>query len=567
MGCRHSKASDAVVSLTARGAQHESHRDDVTSDLIQHTYVNDVSEFFDIRSTIGTGHCGCVKYAVSKRSGQAWAVKVAALSNRGDRDALWHERSMLKRLHHPQIVPLLGSFEDKDQLYLVTQLCHGKDLYEHVYRAHRTFTESDVRTVIRALLRALVYLHARSITHRDLKLENLVLADAADPGSIRLCNFGLSTHFQRREKLIEPVGTIDYVAPEVLDGDYNEKCDLWSVGVICFELLTGVSPFHGATIDDTMENIYDGVLVFETDLWAKFSPSAVLFIQSLVKEDVDERLSAKQALASYWLNEEELTHVDSPRRARLQSDQRLLLANMRRFSTYRKMKQTALLAIALGIADNHVQQQVAAQVFGAIDRTRTGSLSRPDFRSALLESGLLDADADTLFQQVNQSKSGRMNFLEFMAATIDERDVSLPTIKEAFGLLDSTNQGRLSTSGLQNVFRHSMDAQELSDLIASIDSKDEGYVDFEAFQGLFAAAATETLELQRTEEEVDALAVKTHATPGGVEKPISKSHSFNTGTESMTDSSIASSTPSVTSYYESGLTLAARHEPIVVGRT
>uniref|UniRef100_M4BPY6 Protein kinase domain-containing protein n=1 Tax=Hyaloperonospora arabidopsidis (strain Emoy2) TaxID=559515 RepID=M4BPY6_HYAAE len=575
MGCRHSKADDIVISLTARDGQ-KSLRDNVTSDLIQHKYVNDMSEFFDVSTAIGTSYFSCVKHAASKNSGKAWAVKIVALSNQVDRDALWNEISILKRLHHPQIVQIRGSYEDKEHLYMVMQLCEGKELYEQLYQEQRKFTETDVRKVIRALLRALVFLHSNSIIHRDLKLENLLLTDAADPGSIRLCNFGLSTRLQRGEKLIEPVGTIDYVAPEVLDGEYDEKCDLWSVGVICFELLTGTSPFHGETIDDTMEKIYDGVLIFETEVWSQFSPGSILFIKSLVKGDVDERLSAKQALATYWLNEEEIMSVDTSLTTRVQNDTHVLLTNMRRFGKYQKLKQTALLAIALVLSDEHIQQKIAVQVFHSMDYTNTGSLSRTEFCCTLLESGLTnEEESSTLFQCINQSKSGYINFLEFMAATIDELEISTDTIKEAFSIFDSKNHGRLSTIGLQHVFRNSIKAEEVDEMIASIDSKNEGgYVDFNEFQGLFVVAETgkEVTGSQSTTAEGSMpstviTSALLESKPHCVEMPIVKSESFNTGTDSLTDTSIASSTPSVTSYYESGLTLATRHEPMIVAGT
>uniref|UniRef100_A0AAV1U368 Protein kinase domain-containing protein n=1 Tax=Peronospora matthiolae TaxID=2874970 RepID=A0AAV1U368_9STRA len=577
MGCRHSKADDIVMSLTAREGQKRL-RDNVTLDLIQHKYISDISEFFDVSTAIGTSYFSCVKHAASKKSGKAWAVKIVALGNQVDRDALWNEISILKRLHHPQIVQIRGSFEDKEHLYMVMQLCEGKELYEQLYQEQRKFTESDVRKVIRALLRALVFLHSNSIIHRDLKLENLLLTDATDPGSIRLCNFGLSTRLQRGEKLIEPVGTIDYVAPEVLDGEYDEKCDLWSVGVICFELLTGTSPFHGDTIDDTMAKIYDGVLIFEPEVWSQFSPGSVLFIKSLVKGDVNERLSAKQALATYWLNEEEIMSVDPSLTTRAQNDTRVLLTNMRRFGKYQKLKQTALLAVALVLSDDYMQQKIAAEVFYSMDSTNTGSLSRTAFCRTLLTSGLAnEEDSSTLFQCINQSKSGYINFLEFMAATIDEREISTDTIKEAFSIFDSKNHGRLPAIGPQHVVRNAVKAEEVDELIASMDSKKEdGDVDFHEFQGLFVVAGTgkEAIGSQSATAErsvASAVEMVTSALldskPHGVEIPIGKSESFNTGTDSLTDTSIASSTPSVTSYYESGLTLATRHEPMLVAGT
>jgi len=541
MGCRHSKA-DAVVGSTAAPTARENRgslRDDLTSDLIQHKYVDDINECFDFSSTIGTGHFGCVKHAVSKKSGKEWAVKVVALSNEIDRDALRNEINILKRLHHPQIVRVIGSYEDKEHMYMIMQLCKGKELYEHLYQEHREFSENDVRKIIRGLLRALAFLHSNFITHRDLKLENLLLENAENPASLRLCDFGLSTRFKRGEKLVKPLGTIDYVAPEVLDGDYNEKCDLWSVGVICFELLTGVSPFHAATIDETMGNIYDGVLLFENDVWSKFSPSSIQFIKSLVKEDVDQRLSAEQALDHKWLTEGDTTGADGADAARLQSDKRLLLTNMLSFSQCRKMKQTALLSVALGISEDHIQQEMAAEVFHSMDHDKKGSLSRTEFCKALVECGVANADAGELFTRINQSKSGHINFLEFMAAVMDQRDIGQSTIKEAFSILDGEKQGRLSLVGLQDVFKNSMMADEVKEMIASVDSKGDGYVDFEAFKGLFAVAEEDASTTASIVNEADS-----------PEKPMTMSHSFSTtATESTVESNATpSSTPCSVSY-------------------
>lgn len=495
MGCHQSKDSDAVVGSTARSSNKNGRaaasrrsdrttfRDDVTSDLIQHTYVDDITEYFEFHETIGTGHFGSVKHATSKKSGKEWAVKVVKLNNEVDKDALRNEINILKRLHHPQIVRVIASYEDKEHMYMVMQLCKGKELYEHLYKEKRAFSEEDVRQIVRGLLRAIAFLHSNFITHRDLKLENLLLENAENPRSLKLCDFGLSTRFKRGEKLQKSLGTIDYVAPEVLDGEYNEKCDLWSVGVICFELLTGVSPFHAPTIDETMGKIFDGILLFDDAVWTQYSPSAITFIKSLVKEDVDARLSAEQALDHKWLVDSETSRVGN---AQLQTNKRLLLTNMLSFSRCRKMKQTALLSVALGISEDHIQQEMAAEVFHSMDTSKKGSLTRPEFCDSMVECGISRPDADDLFTRINQSKTGHINFLEFIAAVMDQREIGQNTIKEAFGLLDGEKTGRLSIVGLQDVFKNSMVPAEVKEIIASADKKGDGYVEFEDFQDMFA---------------------------------------------------------------------------------
>ncbi|TMW61312.1 hypothetical protein Poli38472_012503 [Pythium oligandrum] len=517
MGCHHSKASD-IVDSTARAVDHKHNgalvngnnrhgvrrsdrytlRDDITSELVQHKQVDDISELFDFQDVIGTGHFGCVKRAISKKSGKEWAVKVVKLHNEVDRDALRNEIDILRRLHHPHIVRVLSSYEDQEHMYMVMQLCKGKELYEYVYKDKYRFTEDDVRRIIRALLRAVAFLHSNFVTHRDLKLENLLLENAENPNSLKVCDFGLSTRFKRGEKLQKSLGTIDYVAPEVLDGEYNEKCDLWSVGVICYELLSRVSPFHAPTLDETMGKIFDAVLVFDDAVWTKYSPQAISFVKSLVKEDVDSRLSAEQALNHKWLQDLEQNAENT---ARLQSSKRLLLTNMLSFSRCRKLKQTALLSVALGVSEDRIHQEMAAEVFHSMDHAKKGTLTRPEFCQSMVECGLSPDDASELFTRINQSKTGQINFLEFMAAVMDHREIGQNTIKEAFSLLDGEKTGRLSIVGLQDVFKNSLVTEEVKEMIASADTSGDGFVDFDEFQDMFRQPNTPLATVEEQSEK------------------------------------------------------------------
>ncbi|KAJ8571505.1 hypothetical protein ON010_g5331 [Phytophthora cinnamomi] len=129
-----------------------------------------------------------------------------------------------------------------------------------------------------------------------------------------------------------------------------------------------------------------------------------------------------------------------------------------------------------------------------------------------------------------------------MAAVMDQRDIGQNTIKEAFGILDGEKQGRLSIVGLQDVFKHSMMAEEVKEMIASVDSKGDGYVDFEAFKGLFAVPGSPLPKLIEEDTSSDSAA---HA--DSPEKPAMMSQSFcTTTTESTVDSTADRSTPSST---------------------
>ena len=109
------------------------------------------------------------------------------------------------------------------------------------------------------VLSAISYCHDHNIVHRDLKPENILLEDSeAENLVVKVIDFGASQFFDPTEKLTERFGTIYYISPEVLKGDYGEKCDLWSMGVILYILLCGEPPFNGDSDDKIMQKILRG---------------------------------------------------------------------------------------------------------------------------------------------------------------------------------------------------------------------------------------------------------------------------------------------------------------------
>ncbi|CAK4086917.1 unnamed protein product [Aphanomyces euteiches] len=479
MGCNNSKEEDVhnprFKPVRASGLDHLP--DDLASELVQHTAVKDISEVFEFHDVIGKGSFGSVVKATNKKTGKIWAVKVVELGNELDKKALLNEIDILKRLQHPNIVRVIASYEDSKRMYMVMQLLPGAELYHHLYTCERKFTEVEVRKLILCLLRAISYLHSNQITHRDLKLENLLLENESQPTSLKLIDFGLSKFLKKGERMQQSLGTIDYVAPEVLDGDYNEKCDLWSVGVICYELLTSVSPFHGDTNDATMNKIFDGIQpsFFHDDIWKTISPDCINFIKSLIQEDPQERLSAEQALNHRWMRTSASGVIDD--------NKRQLFMKMLSFGkNCNKLKSTAMLSVAMGVSEHHIKPEIVSEVFHSMDKDKNGTLGADEFCTALEDYGIGHDEARQVFDRMDQSKRGKINYIEFVAAVLDE--FGDETMKEAFAMLDAEKTGRISVVGLQSVFKHAKEA-DLKAMVASADIKGDGCVDFEEFKLMF----------------------------------------------------------------------------------
>ena len=151
------------------------------------------------------------------------------------------------------------------------------------------------------MLSAVTYMHDHSIAHRDLKLENWVLMSPNAWSDLKLIDFGLSTHFVKGKEMTRVVGSSYYVSPQVLKRRYSESCDLWSLGVIAYMLLSGAPPFFGSTDGLIKQSIINGTYTFPSTLFKDVSEEAKGFICSLLSYQPEYRLTARQALNHPWL--------------------------------------------------------------------------------------------------------------------------------------------------------------------------------------------------------------------------------------------------------------------------
>jgi calcium-dependent protein kinase len=177
---------------------------------------------------------------------------------------LKYEIDILKNLDHPNILKLYEVYEDKQNIYLVTEFCSGGELFDEIIAKGR-FEEHEAAFIMKQLFSAIAYCHSKNVCHRDLKPENILL-DANDKRSIKLIDFGTSQVYTDEEKMEVVIGTSYYIAPEVLAGKYTEKCDMWSLGVILYILLSGQPPFPGENEKEIIAKVKIGKYEFRSKL-------------------------------------------------------------------------------------------------------------------------------------------------------------------------------------------------------------------------------------------------------------------------------------------------------------
>jgi serine/threonine protein kinase len=283
----------------------------------EHFAGSSCSEFYDIhgRNKLGKGSYGSVYLATHRITRDERAVKVMNV----DRVTSYYLRKLhteiciLKEVDHPNIIKLQDVFFGRRSVYLVTDLCRGGELYELLTSGKNqgfVFREDRAGKLMNDMMSSVKYLHSLGIVHRDLKLENFLFEGSSSNSSLILIDFGLSKHYDSIERMRQRVGSCYYTAPEVLSGDYDERCDIWSLGVICYMLLSGTPPFFGKT----PEEIHNSTLTKEAEFPAKrfrhVSHIALDFMRRLLVKDPNRRITLADALMHPFITG--ATHTPAP---------------------------------------------------------------------------------------------------------------------------------------------------------------------------------------------------------------------------------------------------------------
>ncbi|XP_052900261.1 calcium/calmodulin-dependent protein kinase type IV-like [Anopheles moucheti] len=288
--------------------------------LLELKSKRDIHEVYQVADTwIAKGMYGIVRGAVSKQSGISYAAKFLRRRRRGQccLSEINHEIAVLMLCaDSDHVVKLQAVHETRSECALILELATGGEL-QSLIDDQGQLMEQTTRVCMREILRALQHMHSKSIAHLDLKPQNILLVGKSVDDGLKLCDFGLARFIAEKNKIYEIVGTPDYVAPEVLH--YNPlslKSDIWSIGVLAYVLLTGLSPFGGENKQETFLNVTKCSLTFPDDLFRGISSDAVDFIKSALRIMPKDRLTVEECLEHRWLKEDTVWQAEERLAAR-----------------------------------------------------------------------------------------------------------------------------------------------------------------------------------------------------------------------------------------------------------
>ncbi|XP_023578491.1 myosin light chain kinase 3 [Octodon degus] len=252
---------------------------------------------------LGGGRFGQVHKCTEKSTGLPLAAKIIKVKSAKDREDVKNEINIMNQLSHVNLIQLYDAFESKNSFTLVMEYVDGGELFDRITDEKYHLTELDVVLFTRQICEGVHYLHQHYILHLDLKPEN-ILCVSQTGYQIKIIDFGLARRYKPREKLKVNFGTPEFLAPEVVNYEFvSFPTDMWSVGVIAYMLLSGLSPFLGDTDAETMNFIVNCSWDFDADTFEGLSEEAKDFVSRLLVREKSCRMSATQCLKHEWLND------------------------------------------------------------------------------------------------------------------------------------------------------------------------------------------------------------------------------------------------------------------------
>jgi calcium-dependent protein kinase len=473
---------------------HYSNTINLTNDIIVSQSKADPSLDYKKLNFLGEGSFAAV-YRVQNRitdSDRAMKIinKSASCSAEDDKE-IFNEINILRTLDHPNILKIFEFYSNKESYSIVTELCSGGELFQEIVDKG-PFNENYSAYVMFQILSAINYCHNMKIVHRDLKPENILIVDRDKNNypRIKICDFGTSKMFEKGAIQRKLVGSSYYIAPEVLKKHYDEKCDLWSCGVILYILLSGRPPFGGENDKEIMERVAVGKYDIQSSPFNKVSKAGIDLIQKLLIMEPKKRISAQEALLHPWFKENKSKELFN--QIKDESALRKLINNLKSYKKDSIIQETALAYLV----HNFPQMKDvvnACKLFNQIDVNGDGKINKAELLKGLqskYKSDTLEDDVEQIYKNIDMDNNGYIEYEEFVRAAVSkERFINENVLRFAFRYFDKDGSGEITFDEIEDVFKQSITDkakvhESLKQIIQEVDTNGDGIISFNEFSDI-----------------------------------------------------------------------------------
>ena len=437
---------------------------------------------YDVIRQLGKGGYGKVYEVKNKKSGDIRACKHLSKATIKNLEKFEREIEILIRSDHPNIIKLYEVFESQRSLYLVMEECKGGEIFDRIIQhiqKKEMYSEKDAATIFQQVMSAIEYCHNNGICHRDLKPENILYLNegAEKDNPIKVIDFGLSQVISSDKKLSTKVGTAYYVSPEILLGEYTEKCDIWSAGVILYIFLSGDPPFNGSNDHAIYTKISKMKFTFPEKKWKNISNEAKDLISHMITPE-KERYTAKQVLSHPWFSNASTVPLSE-----LNFDSSFFVD----YEKSSELKKMTLLFIASRLDENEINN--LKKSFEAIDNSKDGQITFEELKSGLIQlksNKMNENEIKELFDLIDVDQNGKIDYTEFLAATLQKKNyLRNERLLEAFCMFDKDNSGQITKDELLQALKaEKSQEKEVEKYIQAVDKNGDGKIDYKEFLDL-----------------------------------------------------------------------------------
>jgi len=445
---------------------------------------------------IGSGSFGTVYEAKNLIFNNTVAMKVITKSDGMDSEYIKNELDILKKLSHPNIVRIYEFYESENDYYLINEFCNGGELYNYINKTK--LNEQQLSIIFYQVFSGLCYLHENDVLHRDMKPENILISKKEidlltneEYFWIQIIDFDCAKIFEQNKKDNIIVGSIYYLAPEVLNREYNEKCDTWSVGVILYMFLVGKPPFNGLNNDEIINSIKTKEYDENNEKLIQASPEVRDLIKGLLNKNTDERFSAKQALNHQWFKKFNGRKLFENFK---NEDIQHFIDNLFNYTFHSKIQQLVIAFLVHNLPTSDSSRNIL-KLYRYFNTSGDCKLTKNELINGLSkyrDEVEVRRKVGTLFLLLDADNNGFIEFEEFLRACIDKKEILTEEyLKYAFKFLDKNDNGSLTVQQICSAFLISgnkMFEIALSKDINDVDEDGDGNINFPEFKKLMTNA-------------------------------------------------------------------------------
>ena len=411
---------------------------------------SDLMKEYKILHLIGEGAYSQVYLARHKVLKIKRCIKYISKSNftKSEHESIMNEIKILKKVDHPNLLKIIEYFEKEDDMFIITEYLRGEELFEKITKL-QSLNEKHTAKIMKQILSAVCYMHSRDIIHRDLKPENIIFENKNL--DLKIIDFGTSREIKKNENLKEIFGTPYYIAPEVLNKNYNKKCDIWSCGVIMYILISGSPPFNGKSNEEISFKIKKGSFTFKEEEWKYVSIEAKDLIRKMLVYDFRKRYNADSLLNHTWFDrvkknkKKDLYHFS------------IVFRNMMNFQLKSKL-QKAIYLYYVNFFDIKDEHKRLLHLFREMDTESHGEISKQDVYKIyykFYDKVHAVKIVDTIFENLELNHEGYIDFSEFCMANFNYKKLlNEKKIWRIFCLIDTNKNGEISFTDLEEFFHY-----------------------------------------------------------------------------------------------------------------